>query len=413
VPRSEKESLYDITMSATRWVLITGEYPPAPGGVSDYTCMVAHGLAEAGDEVHVWAPGPPSLSYVGIWEPDAVSVNGASDSVSVHRLQGAFGSRDLEVLDGWLSQMAKPYRLLVQYVPHAFGCKGMNLPFCWWLSRRPEPVWIMFHEVVFPIARAQPLTHNFLGVVTRLMVSLVARKAERIFVTVPAWEALLPNTPNVRRRVRQLAVPSNIPTAISSQAVREIRRQIASANEVVVGHFGTYGPAVTGLLTDVLPALLQKDSNRRVLLVGQGSDRFGKVLREANPDLQRQIQATGIMAPEKIAAHLAACDCLVQPFIDGVSSRRTSLMAGLALGLPIVTNAGPLTDPIWKNTDALELASSPSHTSLLDAVENLLAEPKRLSELRRRAAGFYQRNFSLARIIEILRSETAVRRIAS
>ena len=43
-------------MSVTRWVLITGEYPPAPGGVSDYSSMVARGLAEAGDEVHVWAP---------------------------------------------------------------------------------------------------------------------------------------------------------------------------------------------------------------------------------------------------------------------------------------------------------------------------------------------------------------------
>jgi glycosyltransferase involved in cell wall biosynthesis len=350
---------------------------------------------------------------MGFLEPGAVSVNGVSDSVSVHRLQGAFGPRDLEILVRWLSQMAKPYRLLVQYVPQAFGFKGMNVPFCWWLSRRPEPVWIMFHEVVFPIARDQPLAHNFLGVVTRLMVSLVARKAERIFVTVPAWEALLPNTPNVRRRVRQLAVPSNIPTSVSAQAVLEVRQQIAPVNKIVIGHFGSYGPAVAGLLMKILPALLQKHSNRRVLLVGQGSDRFGNILREANPDLQRQIQATGIMAPEKIAAHLAACDCLVQPFIDGVSSRRTSLMAGLALGLPIVTNAGPLTDPIWKNTDALELASSPSPTGLLDAVENLLAEPNRLFELRRRAAGFYQKNFSLARIIEILRSETAVRRIAS
>ena len=38
------------------WHIITGEYPPQPGGVSDYTRLVAEGLAAAGDAVTVWAP---------------------------------------------------------------------------------------------------------------------------------------------------------------------------------------------------------------------------------------------------------------------------------------------------------------------------------------------------------------------
>ena len=37
------------------WAIITGEYPPDPGGVSDYTYLVATHLADAGDEVHVCA----------------------------------------------------------------------------------------------------------------------------------------------------------------------------------------------------------------------------------------------------------------------------------------------------------------------------------------------------------------------
>src|SRR5262245_35034850 len=100
-------------MSATQWVLITGEYPPEPGGVSDYTRLVARGLAAAGDEVHVWAPAAsPSLS-----EP-------SDPGVSVHRLRGKFGRRDMEMLDSSLKRLAKPFRLFVQYVPHAFGRKG-------------------------------------------------------------------------------------------------------------------------------------------------------------------------------------------------------------------------------------------------------------------------------------------------
>ena len=45
----------------TTWHIITGEYPPAPGGVSDYTEAVAAGLAAAGDEVHVWCPAASGL----------------------------------------------------------------------------------------------------------------------------------------------------------------------------------------------------------------------------------------------------------------------------------------------------------------------------------------------------------------
>ena len=46
------------------WAVLTGEYPPDPGGVSDYTRSVASALARAGDVVHVWTPqtegAPPS-----------------------------------------------------------------------------------------------------------------------------------------------------------------------------------------------------------------------------------------------------------------------------------------------------------------------------------------------------------------
>ena len=45
------------------WHIVTSEYPPDVGGVSDYTRQVAEGLARMGDEVHVWCPraaeGPP------------------------------------------------------------------------------------------------------------------------------------------------------------------------------------------------------------------------------------------------------------------------------------------------------------------------------------------------------------------
>jgi len=60
------------------WALITGEYPPQPGGVGDYTRLVAAGIASVGGEVHVWAPAVP--------EAPACTDPG----VVVHRLPGHF-----------------------------------------------------------------------------------------------------------------------------------------------------------------------------------------------------------------------------------------------------------------------------------------------------------------------------------
>ncbi|MGH7880864.1 MAG: glycosyltransferase, partial [Candidatus Binataceae bacterium] len=123
------------------WQILTGEYPPQRGGVSDYTQIVARGLAAAGDEVHVWAP-----------PTDGADAEDAS--VVVHRVADRFGLRTLARLAAMIAQSGGG-RLLTQYEPQAFGWKGMNLPLCAWLlgrRGRGAPT-VMFHEVMFPIVR--------------------------------------------------------------------------------------------------------------------------------------------------------------------------------------------------------------------------------------------------------------------
>ena len=71
------------------WHIITGEFPPQEGGVADYTRQVARGLANAGDDVVVWAP-----CCEGSTSEDA--------GVIVHRLRGNFGPPALAELDSAL-----------------------------------------------------------------------------------------------------------------------------------------------------------------------------------------------------------------------------------------------------------------------------------------------------------------------
>ncbi len=125
-------------MQGLSWHLITGEYAPAKGGVADYTRALASALAAAGDSVHVWAPSTgPGLT------PDP--------GVHLHPLPHGFQPRGLRRLSRELDCLPGPKRILVQYVPHAFGMRAMNLPFCGWVAAlRKADVWIMFHEVALP-----------------------------------------------------------------------------------------------------------------------------------------------------------------------------------------------------------------------------------------------------------------------
>jgi glycosyltransferase involved in cell wall biosynthesis len=357
--------------------------------VSDYTALVAAGLAHQGDEVHVWAPAlaetPPALG-----------------DVTVHRLPDHFGPRGLARLRGGLRAAD---RVLVQYAPHAYGLKGMNLPLCLWLRCAcPVRPWVMLHEVAFPVLAGQPFRHRVLALVQRRMAALVTRSAERLFISTPAWAPRLARlSPGCSPA--WLPVPSNLPDSTAPGVAEQARRDLgADATTLVVGHFGTFGKGITTLLEEVFPRLLAAPG-RVGLLIGQGGEPFAQRLLVRHPALHGRIRVTGRLPAEATAAHLACCDLLVQPYPDGATTRRGSLMAGLALGKPIVTTQGELSEPLWQQSEAVGLAPAGDTAAFLDVAERLLNHTHRREDLGARGRAFYAAHFSLQRLIATLRHE--------
>lgn len=375
------------------WHMLTGEYPPQCGGVSDYSRLIARGLADAGDEVHVWAP-------------EHHRSDDAEPGIQIHRLPGHFGRQALAQLDSALRHPCSNRRLLVQYVPHAFGWKAMNVLFCLWVYRQRlrERIWVMFHEVAFPIRRGQLRRHNFLGCVTCVMARLLVRAAERCLVSTPAWIPWLRRLGGERGQpILWLPIPSNLPVTVDAKAVARIRDQyVPNPDQLLVGHFGTYGSLVVPVIAQVFPPVLAKESRRVGLLLGRGSDRVVPGLLQAHPEFWGRWFATGQLGPEALAAHLAACDLLIQPFPDGVSARRTTVMAGLALGVPIVTTDGDLTESVWREEKLVHLAPAASPMSLVPAAESLLVDPSARRDLGQRGQLGYHKHFQLARTIHLL-----------
>lgn len=382
-----------------RWHLITGEYPPQIGGVSDYVFGLARGLAREGDEVDVWCPGREGVHL-------------ESKGVTIHRQLGAISGADLERAGEELNRTPAPRRLLVQWVPHGYGCRSMNVAFCWWVWQRArrhgDRVEIVLHEPSLPF-RWRPLRQNVAALVHRLMAILLLRSAKAVWMAIPGWEqrwrryALGRPIP-----FEWLPIPSNIPVSVNPDAVCQVRQRYVGGG-LLIGHFGTYGTGITSLLEPVLLGLAEGPVDQKVLLLGLGSEEYREQLIRKQPRLANILYASGSLSAQDLSHHIAACDLFIQPYPDGVSSRRTSAMAALAHGKPIVTTRGPLTEPLWHDTNAIALVPASDTNGFLVETRRLAGNPIERDRCGMAGRKLYREQFDLAHIVRRLRHADAAK----
>ena len=377
------------------WHIITGEYPPQGGGVSDYTWLVATGLAAAGDKVHVWAPRCGLLTD-------------SSGAVEVHRLSGHFGPRALMAVSR--AVRAEPAcSLLVQYVPHAYGFKAMNVPLCLWLNFiHPAELIVMFHEVAFPMSRDQPLQHNLLGVVTTLMARLVSRAATRIIVASERWQSML-NRLCATTPISWLPVPSTIPLVDNAAATAQWRTRCTKTGGLLMGHFANYSDYSVERLSQIVPGLLSGARGLSLLLLGANSNELRRHLLQRNHHLEGSIHASGRLARQDLSSALSACDVMVQPYPDGVSTRRSSTSALMAHGRAVVTTEGIATEPLWMNDDAVAMAPAGDANRLRQVTAQMLSSAELRDRYAQGALKLYDRRFALHHTIAALIGDSPIR----
>jgi len=254
----------------------------------------------------------------------------------------------------------------------------------------------MFHEIVYPFVHGQPLRLDFLACVTRAMLHQSTRHAERAFVSTPAWEPIL-------RRWMPSALPYEwLP--IPATAAVERRSSVAESARPSVAHFGTYGELVKRPLERILSPLLARRPDLELVLVGRGSEGFRHELCSAHPDAAARIRATGPAEPERVGDELERAWVTIFPFLEGVTTRRTSLMSALAAGGVVLTTDAWCTEWFWRNTGAVELVAPGEPLAAVEVVERLLGDASRRGELRRRARAVYEERLHPRRVVDRLRS---------
>ena len=326
-------------VAARRIVLLTGEYPPSPGGVGDYTACLATALVRAGREVHV-------LTGRG-----GVGTAGGAPGATVHRVVADWGPGCWRTVGSALRRLG-PAVADLQYQTGAYQLRGAVNLLPWRLRRLPVAWVTTFHDLrepyLFPKAGRLRRWAN-----TRLMHDSAA-----VVVTNPQDEAALPAW--ARRRAAGIPIGANIapdpPPGWNRPAWRAAHGIPDGA--VLIAYFGFFnaGKGLDVLLT-ALADLRRAGGDYRLLLAGGGpgaSDPTNAATAAAlrgqiaDLDLAPVVHWTGYVAAAEVTAALLSADLAALPFRDGASLRRGSLLAVLAHGLPVVTTApAPPRAPGW------------------------------------------------------------------
>jgi glycosyltransferase involved in cell wall biosynthesis len=369
------------------WHIITCEYPPQIGGVSDYTALLSQALRNEGQPVHVWAPGPEESS---------------SAESHVHRVLGEFDSASLARAGRLLDQFPSPRTLLVQWVPHGYGRRSMNVGFCRWLARRVRHngdfLQLMVHE---PFLEFRGIRQSAAAGVHRWMISTLLHAAHRVWLSIPAWESKLGIYGPAKLRMNWLPIPSSIPRTATPDSTRAVRERLGNPL-LLLGHLGTYSPVICEMLEPTIVELLQLRPELSFVMLGSGGREVRAALLARSPDLSNRLFASGFLPSGELSPHFAACDLLIQPYPDGASSRRSSLMAGISHGVPVVTTSGHLSESLWSESGAVAIAPARDQSAFMGSVQRLIQSPEERTRLGAAGLQLYQERFDWPLIVAAL-----------
>jgi hypothetical protein len=116
-----------------------------------------------------------------------------------------------------------------------------------------------------------------------------------------------------------------------------------------------------------------------------------------------RVHATGPLALADISRHLAACDLMLQPYAEGVSTCHTSLMATLAHHRPVMTTAGALTEPLWSKNGAVALVACDDKTAMGTTITRLMGDAGERARLGTAGGALYAERFDVTHTIAALR----------
>lgn len=321
--------------------LISSAYPPDLDGIGDYTWWMAKTLVEQSEIA------PPVTVFTRIGMDHR-----KTPGVEVARFFNPEYPETFSALRETLEcDFANPNErldwLVLQYNPFSYGPRGFcprvpaTLRRIRARTQRPK-IAVMFHETkVHPSRWAVAVMFLWQHPIFRA----VCRAADVAFVSAEHWihqvRGAAPDLP-----VHHLPVGSNIPLRDIPRDQARLKAGIEK-DEFVLGLFG--GAHVSRRLDWIATTageVTRRHAGRRIALLYIGPD--GSAIRSAFSNVK--LIDCGALPAEEVGVRLRAMDAAISPFIDGVSTRRGSVVALLQHGIPVATTQTPWTDSVFRTS---------------------------------------------------------------
>jgi len=376
-------------------LLVSPEYPPIPGGIGDYTALLARHLGLMGATVTVLTSGMGGderdesgvrvLRTIPRWDwgltervRDAIRHTGAK-IIHIQYQTGMYAMHPAVNLLPWTLGWHTP--VLYQAFPSQFP------PPLEWQFR----VVTTFHDLLPPYLFPKA------GLIRNGVTRFLARTSDTVIATNGA------DTATLRRwGTRPVLVPigSNIPTTTDSEQTAEARRRFRIRygivpDAVLLTTFGLLNQS-KGLDTiiDTLALLREGGMPAHLLLIGAGVGANDPTNRATDATVSARIAAmgltsfvsrTGSLPVREVADTLAWSDVCLLPYRAGASPRRGSLLAALAQGVPVITTVSegdayaglpPLTDM------AVAFVPPDDVAAMVAAVRHILVDTSYATQLR-------------------------------
>jgi len=345
--------------------LISGEYPPMPGGVGDFTRLLANNIKDQGHDVFVLSRAGSADERLPL---DTVRNWGAGCTLQIRRWARRCG---VDLVNLQFQTAAFDMSPFIHFLPDIIGL----------------PVVATFHDLRFPylFPKAGPLRD---WIVMRL-----ARASRGVIATNREDESRLRSASHCR----MIPIGSSIKRRALSASQRAARRGRLGADDcLLLGHFG-FVQAIKGVdyLIEALTRLRNSGMDVRLVFIGARSNtvdagaasRYQLALDERirQQGLQDAVHWTGYLPDEEVSAWLGAVDLMALPYADGASFRRSSLIAALHQGCAIITTEPALAEPAFAHGNNLWLTQPRSAEAIENAVLQLHAEPEQVTSLRQGA----------------------------
>jgi glycosyltransferase involved in cell wall biosynthesis len=272
--------------------------------------------------------------------------------------------------------------VLLQYNPFVYGRRGFapSLVRRLWklrLTRRRPQIVLYVHEPFVPMRNWRWV---LMGLWQRAQLLALRMSADVSLVTIQRWSELLRGWPPWHTTVH-LGNGSSLPA--------RAQRDAGDCERLVVATLAAGNPhRRDDLVQRALDALASAGIAVELVVLGAGAPPASGLPRGI------AVRRPGALDNDALAAELARVDVFLAPFADGVSTRRTSLMAALQHGLAVVGTDGRLTDNVLRSAgDAIRLVPVDDADGFATATLRLAEQPAERAALGAAAARLYEAEF--------------------